>query len=71
MAFVVAPDQRGLGVGRALISAVEDWARQRDAGDVMLTTYKRRAGAQHRFYASMGYEATGYRFVKSLEEVDQ
>jgi GNAT superfamily N-acetyltransferase len=70
MAFVVAPDQRGLGVGRVLISAAEDWARQRRAGEVMLTTHKRRAGA-HDFYRNMGYEATGYRCVKSLEEVGQ
>ena len=65
MAFVVASEHRGQGVGRALISAAEDWARQRGAGDVMLTTHKRRTGA-HRFYRSMGYEATGYHFVKSL-----
>jgi hypothetical protein len=31
----------------------------------MLTTHKRRSGA-HRFYQSMGYEATGYRFYKEL-----
>jgi hypothetical protein len=33
----------------------------------MLTTHKRRTGA-HRFYRKMGYEATGYRFVRSLEQ---
>ena len=65
MALVVASGHRGRGVGRALISAAEIWARQRGAGDLTLTTHKRRTGA-HRFYRSMGYEATGYRFVKSL-----
>ncbi len=65
MAFVVGSEHRGRGVGRALISAAEDWARQRGARDVMLTTHKRRADA-HRFYQSMGYEATGYRFHKEL-----
>jgi GNAT superfamily N-acetyltransferase len=65
MAFVVASEYRGQGVGWALISAAEDWARQRGATDVMLTTHKRRTGA-HRFYRKMGYEATGYRFYKSL-----
>jgi GNAT superfamily N-acetyltransferase len=65
MSLVVGSAHRRLGVGRALISAVEDWARQKGAGEVMLTTHKRRAGA-HRFYRSVGYEATGYRFYKEL-----
>jgi GNAT superfamily N-acetyltransferase len=63
--FVVCSEHRGKGVGRTLISAAEDWARQRGARDVMLTTHKRRTDA-HRFYRSMGYEATGYRFYKAL-----
>jgi GNAT superfamily N-acetyltransferase len=65
MALVVGSEHRGRGVGRALISAAEDWAREKGARDVMLTTHKRRAGA-HRFYRQMGYEATGYRFYKEL-----
>ena len=58
MALVVGSAHRGLGVGRALISAAEDWARERGARNVMLTTHKLRCGA-HRFYRSVGYEATG------------
>ena len=65
MALVVGPEHRGRGVGRALISAAEAWARRKGARAVMLTTHKRRAGA-HRFYRSIGYEATGYRFYKEL-----
>ena len=64
-ALVVGSEHRGKGVGRMLISAAEDWARRRGARDVMLTTHKRRTDA-HRFYLSMGYEATGYRFYKPL-----
>ena len=63
--FVVGSEHRGKGVGRTLLSAAEDWARRRGARDVMLTTHKRRTDA-HRFYHSMGYEATGYRFYKAL-----
>jgi hypothetical protein len=37
----------------------------RGAGEVMLTTHKRRADAHH-FYRSVGYEATGYRFYEEL-----
>ena len=65
MAFVVGSEHRGRGVGRTLISIAEDWARRRGAEAIMLTTHKRRADA-HRFYVSMGYEATGYRFYKPL-----
>lgn len=65
MALVVGSEHRGRGVGRALISAAEAWARREGARDVMLTTHKRRAGA-HDFYRSMGYEATGCRFYKEL-----
>ncbi len=65
MALVVGSEHRGRGVGRILVSAAEDWARQRGAREIMLTTHKRRAEA-HRFYVSMGYEATGYRFYKPL-----
>jgi GNAT superfamily N-acetyltransferase len=67
-AFVVGPEHRGKGVGRALISVAEDWARRRGARDVMLAAHKRRTDA-HRFYLSMGYELTGYRFYKALGDV--
>jgi GNAT superfamily N-acetyltransferase len=65
MALVVGSAHRGRGVGEALISAAEDWGRRKGAGDLMLTTHKRRARA-HEFYRRMGYEATGYRFRKEL-----
>jgi GNAT superfamily N-acetyltransferase len=64
MSFVGSED-RGGGVGRALISAVEDWSRGRGAAEIMLTTHERRAGA-HEFYRRVGYDRTGYRFYKKL-----
>jgi GNAT superfamily N-acetyltransferase len=69
-AFVVGAEHRGKGVGRTLISAAEDWARRRGATNVMLTAHKRRTDA-HRFYLSMGYEATGYRFYKALGDAER
>ena len=65
MSFVVGSEERGSGVGRLLISAVEDRARRMGAADIMLTTHERRAGA-HEFYRRMGYDRTGYRFYKEL-----
>jgi GNAT superfamily N-acetyltransferase len=65
MSFVVSSEERGQGVGRGMISAVEDWARSRGAEEIMLTAHKRRAGA-HEFYRRMGYDHTGYRFYKEL-----
>jgi GNAT superfamily N-acetyltransferase len=65
MALVAGSEYRGLGVGRILVSAAKDWAKRRGAKEIMLTTHERRTDA-HRFYRSMGYEATGYRFFKPL-----
>ena len=69
-AFVVGSEYRGRGVGRALISFAEDWARWRGARDVMLAAHKRRTDA-HRFYLSMGYELTGQLFYKALGDADR
>ena len=65
LALVVGPEYRGRGVGQALVSAAEDWARRKGARDLMLTTHKRRAG-EHRSFRQMGYRVTGYRFHKEL-----
>ena len=44
---------RGAGTGRALVQAVVDWARTRDAVEVTVPT--RRAGA---YYEGLGFERT-------------
>lgn len=67
MTLVVREDTRGQGVGRALIAAVEQWARDRGAARVLVTTALRRAGA-HAFYEKLGFEFTGRRYVKSIAE---
>jgi GNAT superfamily N-acetyltransferase len=64
-ALVVHEDTRGQGVGRALVAAVEAWARERGANRVVVTTALRRAGA-HAFYERIGYEFTGRRYVKPI-----
>ena len=58
---VVRADQRGQGIGRALIDAFEQWAKTRDAVLVGLMT--RRAAP---FYLALGYENSAAYFRKLL-----
>jgi GNAT superfamily N-acetyltransferase len=53
----VRADQRGSGLGRQMIGWAVDQARERGCRLVQLTSDKRRATA-HRFYESLGFEAT-------------
>jgi GNAT superfamily N-acetyltransferase len=63
----VADDERGQGVGRGLVRHAIGRARDRGCGLVQLTSSKARAreGA-HRFYASLGFEATHEGFKLGL-----
>ena len=53
----VATDQRGRGMGRALLRHAIERARQRNCRLLQLTSDKRRPEAL-RFYRSLGFEAT-------------
>lgn len=53
----VRADQRGAGLGRKMFTWAIDQARDRGCSLVQLTTDKRRADA-HRFYESLGFEAS-------------
>ena len=64
-AVVVSEAARGLGIGRRLIAAAEDWVRARGAHVMMLNSHSRREGA-HAFYEKLGYGETGKRFVREL-----
>jgi GNAT superfamily N-acetyltransferase len=59
--ILVRDVHRGLGVGRALMDAFEQWARERKCALVALAT--RRAGP---FYQALGYEASATYFRKLL-----
>ena len=63
--LVVADGLRGSGVGRALVSAAEDWTRRHGAGRLVVTTAAHRAGA-HAFYERLGYAVTGRRYAREL-----
>lgn len=47
--LAVDPGQRSLGIGKALLDAAKDWARERGASHLELDSAETRADA-HRFY---------------------
>jgi GNAT superfamily N-acetyltransferase len=63
--LVVSEGVRGRGVGRELVTAVEEWARRRGAVRISVTSGKQRLHA-HAFYEHIGYELTGVRLTKPL-----
>jgi GNAT superfamily N-acetyltransferase len=64
-AMVVAAEHRRQGIGAELLGAVEGEARSRGCSRLVLSSADRRTDA-HAFYESLGFEATGRRFVKAL-----
>jgi GNAT superfamily N-acetyltransferase len=63
--LVVALENRGTGVGRELVDAVEAYARRHGCGRIVVTTANHRAGA-HAFYARLGWEWNGRRYARVL-----
>jgi GNAT superfamily N-acetyltransferase len=61
----VAAGERGSGTGRAMLEWAVEECRRRGCGLVQLTSDKRRADA-HRFYESLGFEATHQGYKLSL-----
>ncbi len=57
---------RRRGVGARLVQFAEGWARERGAYVLMLNTNVRREEA-HRFYESVGFSRTGYRYARALD----
>lgn len=52
--LVVTETERGHGIGRALVGAVEAWARTHGFARVRVRSRQEREGA-HRFYGGLGY----------------
>jgi GNAT superfamily N-acetyltransferase len=61
----VAAEERGSGVGRAMLEWAVGECRRRGCGLVQLTSDKRRCAA-HRFYEALGFEATHQGYKLSL-----
>lgn len=66
-ALIVDEAQRGRGIGRSLVQAMEDEARLRGCELLFLTTSERRDDA-HAFYERLGLELTGRRYSRTLNE---
>jgi GNAT superfamily N-acetyltransferase len=66
LALVVGEGMRGRGVGARLVEEADGWADDRGAYAVHLTTSLHRSDA-HRFYERVGFERTGWRYVRRMD----
>jgi GNAT superfamily N-acetyltransferase len=66
-ALVTRPRARRSGYGRALMVFAEQLAKERGCKGTWLVSGFGREADAHKFYAKLGYEVTGYRFVKAIE----
>ena len=66
-ALVVAASTQRHGVGRGLVAHVETWARFQKAERIAVVAGAQRIGA-HAFYERLGYERTGFRYAKDLDQ---
>lgn len=67
VAFVVDEDQRRNGVGKALIMAIEDWARAQGIDTLVLNSGNREErAAAHAFYEKMGFQTKSTGFSKKI-----
>lgn len=66
--LVTKKEYQGQGIGKSLVSFAEEWALERGSNILYLTSgIKPERVRAHEFYKSIGFNATGFRFVKKLE----
>jgi predicted N-acetyltransferase YhbS len=63
--LVVAESHRGKAIGSELAKRVEDWAREKGAARLSVTSALHRTET-HGFYERRGYDRSGLRFTKIL-----
>ena len=64
-ALVTGAGARGQGIGRAMVAAAEQWAREKGCLRLSVTSAEHRADA-HAFYPRCGMPYSGRRFTKTL-----
>jgi GNAT superfamily N-acetyltransferase len=64
-ALVTGAAARGQGIGRAMVAAAEQWAREQGCVRLSVTSAEHRADA-HAFYPRCGMPYSGKRFSKTL-----
>jgi len=69
-ALVTKKEYQGQGIGKALISFIQDWTRSNGSDFLYLTSgIKEERRNAHEFYKKSGFEITGYRFVKRIKQL--
>ena len=68
LGLAVSSDFRRMGIGQALLSRAEDWARENGIGQMRLNSGSSRTQA-HDFYRSQGYvgDKSQLRFLKDIK----
>jgi len=65
--LVVAPEARGLGIGKQLIAALEEILSTRECTSLEVTSSKKRTDA-HRFYRSYGFAESHFKFTRQVKQ---
>jgi GNAT superfamily N-acetyltransferase len=65
--LVVLDTARGKGIGSMLLDRAEQWAAQKGAQKISLSSAMHRTDT-HRYYDNRGYERSGLRFTKKFGE---
>ncbi|RIE03513.1 GNAT family N-acetyltransferase [Cohnella faecalis] len=70
--LVVKQKCRGQGFGKKLLHFIEEWSVREGMNVLYLTSgIKEERKPAHELYKQMGFEITGYRFIKKLEAKQQ
>jgi GNAT superfamily N-acetyltransferase len=65
-ALVVLDSARGKGIGSTLLDRAEEWAKNKGAHKISLSSAMHR-GDTHTYYDNRGYERSGLRFTKKFD----